>query len=75
MYADDSFVNTQAGTEFSSDGKSWTGNRALDDGTVITKSEGYSAAIAQANGNKFVGTAKKKVDPCSRQKLTAILPM
>lgn len=58
LYADDSFVNTQAGTEFFSDGKSWMGNRTLDDGTVITKSEGDSVAIAYVNGNKFFGTIK-----------------
>ena len=58
LYADDSFVNTQADSEFSSDGKSWTGKRSLDDGTVITKSEGDSVAIAYVNGNKFFGTIK-----------------
>lgn len=58
LYADDSFVNTQADSEFSSDGKSWTGKRSLDDGTVITKSEGESVAIAYVNGNKFFGTIK-----------------
>lgn len=58
LYADDSFVNMQADSEFSSDGKSWKGKRSLDDGTVITKSKGESVAIAYVNGNKFIGTIK-----------------
>lgn len=58
LYADQSFANTQVGSKFSSDGKSWKGTRTLDDGTFITKSEGEWVEIVYANGNKFFGTIK-----------------